>query len=100
MAFYIQTGVLVILFLFALKFPRVIKLVYYLEILIQIVMAVAPSNQGFIRAYMVESCIIFVGSYYHFWAAILSSLVPIIAHLSISNILMTKPFAIVAVVAF
>ena len=72
-------------------------MVYYLEILIQIVLAVAPSNQGFMRAYMVESCLIFVGSYYHLWAAIVSSLMPIIAHLSLLN---TNPLAIVAVVAF
>ena len=57
-------------------FPCLNKLVYYIEIMIQITSSLTSPPQNFIRSYLLESSLIFAGSFYHFIPALALSIMP------------------------
>ena len=67
---------LIVIFVMAIFFPCLTKLTYYVEIMIQITTSLTSPPQNFIRSYLLESSVIFAGSFYHFIPALVLSIMP------------------------
>ena len=74
----------IVLFLLAFKYARLARLVFPLEIMIQIVLSILPVK-SFALNYLAECSIIFVASYFYFTASLVLSIIPFITHVIFSE---------------
>ena len=79
-------GTLVVIFFLAICFRRLVKFAYYFEIMIQIITSLTSPPQNFIRSYLLESSLIFAGSFYHFIPALVLSIMPFASY-SLGNLM-------------
>ena len=76
----------IVIFFMAMFFPCLTKLTYYVEIMIQITTSLTSPSQNFIRSYLLESSLIFAGSFYHFIPALVLSITPFASY-SLGNLM-------------